>query len=134
LNLSELRAHIEGLIPPTLATLDARGVPNLIHISHATVLDDDVIGISRQFFKKTAANLDRDPRACMLVTSQETYESYTLQLLRLRVETSGPAFDAMSARVDSIAAVQGMSEIFKVVALDVFRVLSIDLIPGMTLP
>jgi adenylate cyclase len=132
--LSKLRVHIEDLVPPTLATLDARGVPNIIHISHATVLDDDVIGISRQFFKKTAANLDRDPRACMLVTSQETYESYTLQLLRLRVETSGPAFEAMSARVDSIAAVQGTSEIFKVVALDVFRVLRIDLIPGMTLP
>jgi adenylate cyclase len=133
-NLSELRVHIEGHVPPTLTTIDARGVPNTIHVSHAAVLDDELLGVSRQFYKKTVENLERDPRACMLITSHLDYRSYVLQLVRVRVETSGPVFEAMSAAVDALAAGTAMEQVFKVKAVDVFRVTSMRESPGMTVP
>jgi adenylate cyclase len=132
--LNELRKDIEGIVPPTLTTLDAKGMPNTIHISHAMLMEDDLVGVSRQFFKKTAANLDRDPRACLFVTNQDTYAPFLLHLVRVRVETTGPSFEAMSARVDAIAAATGMSAVFRVKALDVFRVTRIEAVDGLHEP
>jgi adenylate cyclase len=130
-NLLELREHIGGMAPPTVVTLDERGVPNVIHISHAMVIDKELLALSRQFFKKTLANLERDPRATLCVTNQRTFETHCLYRSRVRVETSGPAFEAMSARVDAIAAASGMTDIFAVKAIDVFRVLRIEQMTGL---
>jgi predicted pyridoxine 5'-phosphate oxidase superfamily flavin-nucleotide-binding protein len=131
MNLFDLREHIEGMVPPTLTTADEHGVPNVIHISHAMVIDKELIGLSRQFLRKTLANLERDPRASLFITDQKTYDPYLLHIVRVRVETSGPYFEAMSARVDAMAAASGMSTVFKVQALDVFRVSRIERVPGL---
>jgi adenylate cyclase len=131
MNLFDLRKHIEGMVPPTVTTADEHGVPNIIHVSHAVVIDKELIGLSRQFFRKTLANLERDPRASIFITDQETYDPYLLHGVRVRVETSGPYFEAMSARVDAIAAASGMSAVFKVQALDVFRVSRIEHVAGL---
>jgi hypothetical protein len=119
--LNDLRTCIEGFIPPTLATIDARGVPNVIHVSQAMVLSDDQVGLSRQFQRKTLVNLERDPRACLYLVDQDTYEQWRLYLRRIRVDTSGPHFAALSARIDAIAAMSGMSQVFRLKAVDVFE-------------
>jgi adenylate cyclase len=131
--LSELRTSIEGFLPPTFATVDARGMPNAIHISQAMVLTDDQVGLSRQFQRKTLVNLERDPRGCLYVTDQDTFDQWRLYLRRIRVDTSGPHFDAMRARIDAIAGMTGMSQVFRLKAVDVFeleRILPVQGVDG----
>lgn len=59
---------------------------------------------------------------------------YRLQLRYRRTESAGPLFESMKAKLSGIAALTGMSGIFKLQGADVYEVLAITAVPNPALP
>ncbi|HLG12538.1 MAG TPA: GAF domain-containing protein [Dehalococcoidia bacterium] len=127
--LREIDACFQGAVPAMLATVSAAGVPNVTDISIVTRIDDDHIALSRQFFNKTIANLQANPRGQVVLIDGQTGRQYKVDFEFERTETEGPLFDRMSARLEAVASQEGMSKVFKLGAADVCRVLECSAVP-----
>ena len=132
-DVTSMPGCFDGVIPPVIATCSAGGVPNLTHLSQLYPVDDRHVALSNQFFSKTTANLAENPRASVLVTDSETLDTYRLSLRFERSETSGSLFDELRASIDAIAAMMGATEVFKLRAADVYRVVDCTHVAGPTL-
>src|SRR4051812_34207991 len=128
--LSDIRRWFQGVVPSIIATADAHGMPNVVYVSQVYFVDDRHVALSCQFFSKTRRNLDENPVACAEVMDPITLQAYRLKLKFLRSERSGPLFETMSLRIDAIASHTGMKGVFRLIAADVFEVLSADLVHG----
>jgi adenylate cyclase len=126
LTIDDLRSACEGVVPPVLATADARGVPNVTYLSCAHVVDGERIALSNQFFSKTARNIVENPRASLLLIDPRDYGEYRVTLRYERTDRHGPAFEALRRDVDTVAALQGMKDVFRLRAADVYRVLHVE--------
>ncbi len=56
-SLDALRPCLEGVIPATLATCSAEGIPNATYVSQMQYVDPRHVALSFQFFNKTRENL-----------------------------------------------------------------------------
>lgn len=124
--LSEIAACFEGLIPAEIATASADGVPNVTHLSRVHMVDDERVALSNQFFSKTTRNLAENPHACVVVVDPLTYDSYRMMLVYERMERRGPIFERLRRDVDAIAALTGMTGIFKLRSADIYRVVEVE--------
>jgi hypothetical protein len=91
-------------------------------------LDSERVALSRQFFNKTRANLDANPRAQVLVVEPESFQQYRLDLQYVHTETEGPIFEAMKANLDAVASQQGMGDVFRLRGVDIHRVIRCALV------
>lgn len=132
--LDDIAESLEGLIPASMTTVDAAGVPNVIHLSRVEYVDGDHIALSHQFFRKTARNLAENPRACILVSDPKTYRMCKLHARLVREETAGPVFERMQLRIEIIAQLSGMSGVFRLEAACIFRVIRVEEVEGGLLP
>jgi adenylate cyclase len=123
--LSKLSRCFQGLIPCALAT-SADGVPNITYLSQLLYVDEQHVGLSRQFFNKTSRNLEQNPFACIQVHDALTYEAYRLHVRYLRSETTGPLFEEQAARLEAIASHTGMNGVFRLQAVDICEVLHVE--------
>jgi hypothetical protein len=128
--LSELPQCFQGVVPSCIATSDAHGVPNVTYLSQVYFVDDQHVALSCQFFNKTRRNLDENPYACVELLDPLAFQAYRLRLRFLRSEKSGQLYDTMRLRIDAIASHTGMSGVFRLIAADVFEVLSAELVDG----
>ncbi len=126
LRLSDLAPCFEGLIPAEIATASADGIPNVTHLSRVHFVDDDHVALSNQFFSKTTSNLAENPTACVVLVDPLTYDSYKLLLRYERTERRGPLFDALRRDIDAIAALTGMTGVFRLRSADVYRVVGLE--------
>jgi hypothetical protein len=120
--LESILSCFEGVIPSPIATCSAEGTPNITYLSIVHYVDSERIALSRQFFSKTRANLDANPRAQVRVVEPETFQQYTLDLHYLHTETEGTIFEAMKANLDAVASQQGMGDVFRLRGVDIHRV------------
>jgi adenylate cyclase len=123
-DLRTIDGCFDGVIPPVLATCSAEGEPNITHLSQVYLVDDDHVGMSNQFFSKTAANVAANPHAALLVTDSNTYDTFQMDLHYERTETTGALFDTLKASLEAIASLMGMEDVFVLRGVDVYRVVS----------
>jgi predicted pyridoxine 5'-phosphate oxidase superfamily flavin-nucleotide-binding protein len=124
--LTDLTLCFEGAVPAVIATAAADGTPNITYLSRVQRVDDERIALSNQFFSKTARNLAENPRASVLLIDPTTYDQYRLCVAFERTERRGPVFERLRADVDALAALEGMHDVFKLRAADIYRVLHIE--------
>jgi hypothetical protein len=107
--LDAIRSCLEGVIPATVATCSADGVPNATYVSQMQYVDARHVALSFQFFSKTRENILANPQATALVIEPLTGEVYRMDLLYLRTETAGALFQSMKAKLAGIASHTGMA-------------------------
>ena len=121
--MSDIARCFEGEVPAILATASAAGEPNLVHLSQVLRVDAAHVAVSNQFLHKTVANLEANPVATLLCVDPDDGSSFKLLVERVRAESDGPLFDSARVQLEAIAALTGMSDVFELRSLVVFRVL-----------
>ena len=134
LRLDGLRRAMEGVMASVLATCDANGIPNVSMISQVHYVDPERVALSYQFFNKTRRNVMETRRATVLVTDPETLGHFRLALAYEGTETAGPLFESMKAKLAGIASHHGVEDVFRLLGSDVYRVLSVEAVPGPVVP
>jgi hypothetical protein len=124
--LDTLTPCFQGLIPALLYTCSANGIPNVAYLSHVDYVDQTHVALSFQFFNKSRRNIAENPKASVEVRDPDTGQVWLLRLRYVRSETSGPLFDRMALRIESIASYCGLKGIFKLLAADVYEVVAIS--------
>ena len=122
IRLADLHACFEGVIPSILATAAADGTPNVSYLSHVVMVDDRHVGLSNQFFSKTAENIRANPQATLLLVDARTGEQYRLALTFIEALTDGPVFERVRSQLQATSAQVGMAGVFRLRAVDVYRV------------
>ena len=118
------------MVPAILATASAAGVPNVTYLSRAHAVDAERIALSNQFMSKTARNLAENPTGCLILVHPITHDEFRLTVTFERTERRGQVFERLRNDVDTIAALTGMQDVFRLRAADVFRVVDIEQIPS----
>jgi adenylate cyclase len=129
--LADIGCCFEGITPAVIATASADGTPNVTHLSRVHYVDETHVALSNQFFSKTTRNLAENPRASVIVVDPQRYDSYRLTLQYERTERRGPLFEELSRDIDAIAALTGMTEVFKLKSADIYRVIEIAQTPAV---
>jgi hypothetical protein len=124
--LDALSRCFEGVVPATMTTCSAAGMPNVVSISHVQYVDARHVALSRQFFSKTTRNILENPRANITLWDPVSFDVYTLDLRYVRSETSGEIFERMATRIEAIASHTGMAGVFKLLAAEIFEVLDVQ--------
>ena len=78
---------------------------------------------------RPARNLAVNPRASLLLLDPATYDEFRLSLVYERTERRGYVFEQLRTDVDAIAALEGMQDVFRLRAADIFRVVDIARVP-----
>ncbi|BBL70616.1 GAF domain-containing protein [Methylogaea oryzae] len=130
MKLDAIRDCLEGVIPGLMATCAPDGMPNVACLSQVEYVDGEHLALSYQFFNTTRGNILANPQARLIVTHPRTGARYRLLLRYLRTETEGALFERMKAKLAGIASHTGMSDVFRLLGSDVYRVLEIEPVPG----
>ena len=132
LPLEDLWACFQGIVPAALSTCAADGTPNITFISQVYYVDAKHLAISFQFFNKTHRNVRENPFACVIVLDPRTLHAYRFRLRFDHSESTGPLFESMSLQLQAVASYSGMTEVFRLLAADVYEVLGVERLEGFT--
>lgn len=132
LPIEDLWACFQGMVPAALSTCANDGTPNITFISQVYYVDSTHVAISFQFFNKTHRNVRENPFASVVVLDPRTLHAYRLQLRYDHSEETGPLFDSMSLQLQVVASYSGMTQVFRLLAADVYEVLGIERLNGFT--
>ncbi len=122
----EMKIAMKGIIPSTMATCNLEGVPNISYISQLYYVDENHVAISNQFFNKTIRNIQENPLACVNIVSPEDFSMWVLDLKYSHSETESDLFEQMEMQLEAIASMQGMEDVFKLKAAEVFTLLFVN--------
>ena len=122
----EMKIAMKGIIPSTMSTCNLEGVPNISYISQLYYVDENHVAISNQFFNKTIRNIRENPLACVNIVSPEDFSMWVLDLKYSHSETESDLFEQMEMQLEAIASMQGMEDVFKLKAAEVFTLLSVN--------
>ncbi|HYL36403.1 MAG TPA: GAF domain-containing protein, partial [Bryobacteraceae bacterium] len=121
--LESIASCFEGIIPASICSCSRDGTPNLTYLSIVHRVDSRHVGLSYQFFNKTRENILQNPFVQVVVVSPSSLRQYRLDLRYERTEAGGAVFDRMKTRLDAVASQTGMSQVFKLLGVDIFEVL-----------
>jgi len=129
--LADIRHCLEGAVPSIIATCDLEGIPNISFVSQVHYIDARHVALTFQFFNKTYRNIRDNHQATVYVTDPDTAAQYRLALLFRHTETGGSLFNAIKAKLAGIASDTGMTGVFQLKGVDIYRVLDIQCVsPG----
>lgn len=83
-----------------LSTVSEDGTPNAVPVGAKKIIDDETILLSNQFFNKTLANMEANPRVA--VTFWEGHEGYQLKG-SVTIETSGQRFEDTARWIEEMS-------------------------------
>lgn len=135
--LEAIRDSFEGIMPSVIATSDADGMPNISYLSQVHYVDSEHVGLSNQFFSKTAANVAVTGKATLVVLDGRIGVQHMLELVFERSDRSGEIFDRLAAQFDVMAGLQETSHMLRLRAVDIYRVdacIAIDPVAPLALP
>ncbi|HET9396749.1 MAG TPA: GAF domain-containing protein, partial [Nitrospiraceae bacterium] len=132
LSIEDLWACFQGMVPAALSTCAKDGTPNITFISQVYYVDTTHVAISFQFFNKTHRNVRENPFATVVVLDPRTLHAYRLRLRYDHSEEAGSLFDSMSLQLQVIASYSGMTQVFRLLAADVYEVLGVERMAGFT--
>ncbi len=132
--LREVRRLLEGVIPPSLCTVSAEGVPHMNYLSHVEYVDEDHVALTYQFLNRSRVNILSTGRAALAVECPYTGACITLQLQYERTETAGPVFERLRAKLAGIAAHTGMERVFRLQGADIYRVHGLSRVDEIEVP
>jgi GAF domain-containing protein len=124
--LESMAPCFQGLIPATLYTCSREGIPNVAYLSHVEYVDASHVALSFQFFNKSHKNISENPLAMVKLMDPDTGQGWKFRLRYVRSETSGPVFESMALRIEAIASYCGLKGIFRLLAADIYEVLSVE--------
>ena len=128
--LEDIPGCFEGIIPAAICTVAEDGTPNVTYLSVVQRVDAEHVALSRQFFNKTEHNTNVNPYAQVGVIDPATGRAFLLDLVYDRTASEGPLFERMRAKLDAVAASEGMTNVFKLKGTDVCRVAACTMLPG----
>jgi GAF domain-containing protein len=126
LGLESMASCFQGLVPAALFTCSRDGTPNAAFLSHVDYVDPTHVALSFQFFNKSHKNIAENPHALVRLQDPDTAQGWRLRLRYIRSETSGPVFERMALRIEAIASYSGLKGIFKLLAADIYEVVSVE--------
>ena len=130
LTLFGVRRMMEGVVPPSLCTVSADGMPNVAYLSLAEYVDPQHIALSYQFFNRSRENVLATRRASLTLDDPYTGAGVVMQLEYLRTETEGPTFERLRAKLAGIASHIGMEKVFHLRGADIHKVIELRRVPG----
>lgn len=130
--IEDLWACFQGMVPAALSTCANDGTPNITFISQVHYVDARHVAISFQFFNKTHRNIRENPFASVVVLDPRTLHAYRLRLRYDHSEETGTLFDSMSLQLQVVASYSGMTQVFRLLAADVYEVLGVERLAGFT--
>lgn len=130
--IEDLWACFQGMVPAALSTCANDGTPNITFISQVHYVDARHVAISFQFFNKTHRNIRENPFASVVVLDPRTLHAYRLRLRYDHSEETGTLFDSMSLQLQVVASYSGMTQVFRLLAADVYEVLGVERLTGFT--
>jgi hypothetical protein len=90
----DVKQTLEKQKPVPIATASKNGVPNVVFIGLLKILDDERLLIADNFFNKTAANLQENPKMSIVCYNSETKKSFQIKG-SVEVHRSGPIYEDM---------------------------------------
>ncbi|HKJ41226.1 MAG TPA: pyridoxamine 5'-phosphate oxidase family protein [Sunxiuqinia sp.] len=123
---SEIQNALQGIVPSVMATTSPDGLPNLTYISQAHFVDDKHLAISWQFFNKTWKNLQTNPNFSVVVTAPQNWAMWKIKLRFVELLKEGELFDEMEIALEAIATMQGAADVFKLAAVLMCEIVSIE--------
>jgi len=130
IRLETLTSCFQGIIPAMFFTCASDGTPNAAYLSHVEFVDGRHVALSFQFFNKSRRNVAENPNALIQIPDPDSMQGWQLRLRYVRSETSGPLFERMALRIEAIASYTGLKGIFKLLAADIYEVLSVTPVAG----
>ena len=116
---------MQSVVPSTMATVSADGVPNLAYVSQVFCLDETHVAISVQYMNKSWKNICENPNITILVNHPATIKIWKLNLVFKEIKYDGPEFDDMDMQLTAIASMYGMAERFKLKAMLICEVVNV---------
>jgi hypothetical protein len=108
----EIKPAMQGLVPSTLVSCSLDGEPNTTKISQVWYLDENHVALSHQIFNKTHRNIRANPFAFAIIRDPEKFQEWHVELHFDHSESDGELFDEMDMKLEAIASMTGMSDIF----------------------
>ena len=120
---------MQGMFPSTFSTCSNDGEPNTTVISQVWYVDEEHVALSFQFFSKTRKNIAENPFGYVTITNPTTMDMYGLDIEFVRSETDGDLFDDMDMKLQAIASMSGMDDVFELKAADIYKVHKVSHLP-----
>ena len=123
-----LKAALDGVIPPTIATSSKEGIPNVTYISKIYWISENELAISHQFFNKTWKNLNENPYLTLVVTNPTTGNQWKITAKYKEQQQEGDIYEQMAMELACIAQMYGMENVFNLKSSLICSIIKIDTI------
>ena len=105
----------------SVATASKDGVPNVVPVGMLMPKEDGTIWIIDNYFHKTIANMEENPRAAFYVWNPESKESWQIKG-SLKIEDSGADYEAAVAFAHSIKEIFPAKHLVKMTVDEIYYV------------